>query len=637
MRLRDLSRERGLEVGVSHSLLFDPQIKSALEKVRSGALGDLISVDILRSSLYPPYAGGPLPPQYRTAGYPFRDLGIHGLYVIEAFLGPIEHVDASWRSGSGDGNLAFNDWRAVARCQQGDGPDPALVRRAAAAAPDHPAGHQGRDAPRSVPDVPGVAQAGAAAQARRAHRQRAHRFAPAADRRAPQRHRVRAQAAAPVPRRAGADHRVLRGAEGRPAPARDRRGRDQRREVDRGGGARRRRRRHRARGALSALGPGPVPGDRRVGRPRLGAGRSPARRGAADPRHGAPAARPPRGQARRRRVRARRSRRPRGGRSRRARRARGVPRRRGDEGQLARAPGRHHRGDAQRARRVPQARRDQAGARQLAVGDRLGRRRGERDRRRGDALRGPRRGARLLHARQARGREAGVGRGCAWPAGGDPAPGPDLRPPHPADDRRDRAARRRSLSGAGRRRDAAAAGLHRRRRRRADAGGQEQPAQRRDDPDRRPRALDAEPGAGRDVRPVGAHRAGAAHGGLRHGPRLGADAGPARQEVAACRATACARRWRCAASRACAPNRCWAGSRASACAMGSGAYERARRRARLAPSWSPLPRTGEGPGLRRPRAPSPRRRSPATRSTPATRFRTGSPTPAHRDPRAPGS
>lgn len=120
-RLRDLSRERGLEVGVSHSLLFDPQVKSALDKVRSGALGDLISVDILRSSLYPPYAGGPLPPQYRTAGYPFRDLGIHGLYVLEAFLGPIERVDATWRPGSGDGNLAFNDWRAVAHCQKGTG------------------------------------------------------------------------------------------------------------------------------------------------------------------------------------------------------------------------------------------------------------------------------------------------------------------------------------------------------------------------------------------------------------------------------------------------------------------------------------------------------------------------------------
>jgi predicted dehydrogenase/nucleoside-diphosphate-sugar epimerase len=120
-RLRDLGRAQGLEVGVSHSLLYDPQIKSALESVRAGALGELVSVDILRSSIYPPYAGGPLPPQYRTAGYPFRDLGIHGLYLMEAFLGPIEGVDATWRQGSGDGNLAFNDWRAVVRCRRGLG------------------------------------------------------------------------------------------------------------------------------------------------------------------------------------------------------------------------------------------------------------------------------------------------------------------------------------------------------------------------------------------------------------------------------------------------------------------------------------------------------------------------------------
>jgi predicted dehydrogenase/nucleoside-diphosphate-sugar epimerase len=121
VRLRDLARAKGLEVGVSHSLLFDPQVRSALEAVQRGKLGDVVAVDILRSSNYPPYAGGPLPPQYRTPGYPFRDLGIHGLYVIESFLGPIERVDATWRPGSGDGNLMFNDWRAVVRCARGLG------------------------------------------------------------------------------------------------------------------------------------------------------------------------------------------------------------------------------------------------------------------------------------------------------------------------------------------------------------------------------------------------------------------------------------------------------------------------------------------------------------------------------------
>lgn len=121
IRLRDLAKAKGLEVGVSHSLLFDPQIRAALEAVRRGELGDIIGVDILRSSMYPPYAGGPLPPQYRTAGYPFRDLGIHALYVLEAFLGPIEKVAATWRPGAGDANLAFNDWRVLVTCARGLG------------------------------------------------------------------------------------------------------------------------------------------------------------------------------------------------------------------------------------------------------------------------------------------------------------------------------------------------------------------------------------------------------------------------------------------------------------------------------------------------------------------------------------
>lgn len=120
-RVRDAAQAAGVSVGVGHSLLYDPQVRQALLDVRAGALGELVSVDILRSSVYPPYAGGPLPPQYRTAGYPFRDLGVHALYLMEAFLGPIEDVQASWTSLGGDSNLAFDEWRAVVRCHRGMG------------------------------------------------------------------------------------------------------------------------------------------------------------------------------------------------------------------------------------------------------------------------------------------------------------------------------------------------------------------------------------------------------------------------------------------------------------------------------------------------------------------------------------
>jgi predicted dehydrogenase/nucleoside-diphosphate-sugar epimerase len=117
----ELARARGLVATVNHSLLYDPQVKRALDAVASGALGRIVSVDILRGSEYPPFEGGPLPPWYRDAGYPFRDLGVHCMYLIQALLGPIEDVDASWRSLGGDPDLAYDEWRALVRCKRGLG------------------------------------------------------------------------------------------------------------------------------------------------------------------------------------------------------------------------------------------------------------------------------------------------------------------------------------------------------------------------------------------------------------------------------------------------------------------------------------------------------------------------------------
>jgi 2-alkyl-3-oxoalkanoate reductase len=81
------SQARNLRVCVNHSLLGDPLIKRALELVKTGAIGDVLTVDYLRSSNYPPYRGGPLPPHYREGGYQFRDLGVHALYLLREFLG----------------------------------------------------------------------------------------------------------------------------------------------------------------------------------------------------------------------------------------------------------------------------------------------------------------------------------------------------------------------------------------------------------------------------------------------------------------------------------------------------------------------------------------------------------------------
>lgn len=120
-RVQALAEAKGLVASVNHSLLHDPQIVRALELARSGRLGQIVSVDFLRGSGYPPYRGGPLPPQYRSAAYPFRDLGVHALYLFQAFLGPIEGVNAMWQSKGGDPNLAYDEWRALVRCRDGLG------------------------------------------------------------------------------------------------------------------------------------------------------------------------------------------------------------------------------------------------------------------------------------------------------------------------------------------------------------------------------------------------------------------------------------------------------------------------------------------------------------------------------------
>jgi predicted dehydrogenase/nucleoside-diphosphate-sugar epimerase len=120
-RVMDTAKRTGRVATVNHSLLFDPQVARALAAVRADALGRVVAVDILRGSDYPPYEGGPLPPHYRTPGYPFRDLGVHCFYLIQELLGPIEDVQGQWRSLGGDPNLAFDEWRALVRCANGLG------------------------------------------------------------------------------------------------------------------------------------------------------------------------------------------------------------------------------------------------------------------------------------------------------------------------------------------------------------------------------------------------------------------------------------------------------------------------------------------------------------------------------------
>lgn len=109
------AREKGVLLGVNHSDLFDPMIRKALDLVATGRIGKVLAVDILRSSDYPAYPGGPLPKLVTQGSYPFRDLGVHGLYTIEAFAGGISGLEVECSSTGGNPSLQFDEWRASMR------------------------------------------------------------------------------------------------------------------------------------------------------------------------------------------------------------------------------------------------------------------------------------------------------------------------------------------------------------------------------------------------------------------------------------------------------------------------------------------------------------------------------------------
>ena len=118
-RIIEVARQVGKTVGVDHSLLQDPFTLKALDAVRSGRIGIVTNVECHRSQDWPPYSGGPLPPHYRDGGFPFRDIGIHALYQIEAFLGEISDSTWSFQKLGNDTNLEFDDWRANLKCAHG--------------------------------------------------------------------------------------------------------------------------------------------------------------------------------------------------------------------------------------------------------------------------------------------------------------------------------------------------------------------------------------------------------------------------------------------------------------------------------------------------------------------------------------
>ena len=119
-RMIAAAKASGSTLGVVHSSAFDPIVQRGVQIARSGGIGEVLSVDFHRSSEYPDWpGGGKLPPQYRKGSYPFQDLGVHGLAIAEAFLGPVQSADVDFRSTGLDANLMFDEWTAMVHCERG--------------------------------------------------------------------------------------------------------------------------------------------------------------------------------------------------------------------------------------------------------------------------------------------------------------------------------------------------------------------------------------------------------------------------------------------------------------------------------------------------------------------------------------
>jgi predicted dehydrogenase/nucleoside-diphosphate-sugar epimerase len=120
-RLAEAASLHGRRVGVNHSLLADPQVRSVLDAVATGRVGQPVSAEYFCSAAYPPWQDGPLPEHYRDGGNPFRDLGVHGLYLLRAVLGEIRGVEPVFESRGGDPNLCFDEWDVIVLCERGLG------------------------------------------------------------------------------------------------------------------------------------------------------------------------------------------------------------------------------------------------------------------------------------------------------------------------------------------------------------------------------------------------------------------------------------------------------------------------------------------------------------------------------------
>jgi predicted dehydrogenase/uncharacterized protein YbjT (DUF2867 family) len=120
-RIIAAAQTMGRTVAVGHSLLRDPTVLRTLALLRSGAIGEVNGLEYLRSQPVPVAPPGMASPFMTEGGFPFRDAGIHGVYLIEAILGPPREVQVHIGSIGQQGAVLCDDWHILSTSARGTG------------------------------------------------------------------------------------------------------------------------------------------------------------------------------------------------------------------------------------------------------------------------------------------------------------------------------------------------------------------------------------------------------------------------------------------------------------------------------------------------------------------------------------
>jgi nucleoside-diphosphate-sugar epimerase/predicted dehydrogenase len=106
-------------VAVGHSLLRDPTIVRLVRLLRSGAIGDVNGIEYVRSQPAPVPSISGVSPFVAEGGFPFRDAGVHGIYLIEELMGAISEVTVHIGAVGRHASVLCDDWHVLATCARG--------------------------------------------------------------------------------------------------------------------------------------------------------------------------------------------------------------------------------------------------------------------------------------------------------------------------------------------------------------------------------------------------------------------------------------------------------------------------------------------------------------------------------------